>query len=413
MTRDTQKVDAVHYLYGLITFVAIFLIFWLLWYVFMHPNGVLKLYTPMYGFSLVVMLLCSVVLITSVANYYPLSPGPGEGVARLGRGVVLTIVAVALTIFITYGIFWNFLGKLGVAYFSPESIVASGGTGAEPFNARENASTAIIYVGTAFLWVALLWSIGFGRWPWTDTSRGVTAWSRFFAVMFFTVIVYAILFHPHVCHLFYPAQNKAGVAPWWASFAGTGSAFFSLGLILCALSWLLMSEHLWEGYPWKALEKNGEGTFAKGIVTLVVTSILGIISCYIMLKIMNYYWMEPFEGGQYTDAPYFRYIHTGEISGFFVLATFILAVYFHNFPNLKSLWLSAIVRTVIVLIAGYLIWLFYYSAAGTYILGKVPGIAQPDDTPLVWTILFLSVIMIHTDFFDRWPMSPPKRTSEQ
>ncbi len=47
---------------------------------------------------------------------------------------------------------------------------------------------------------------------------------------------------------------------------------------------------------------------------------------------------------------------------------------------------------------------FYYSAAGTRLLGKVPGIAQPEDTPLVWTLLFLAVVLVQRDLFDRWPL---------
>ena len=412
MNQDPQKVHAISYVYGLINFIAIFLVVWLIWYVFMNPNGILKLYTPMYGFALVVNLLCSVVLISKVIDYHPLVSPKGQDAAPVSRGVILTIVAIILMFVVTYGVFWNFLGKLGVAYFSPESIVASGGTGAEPLVARENACTAVVYFSTAFLWVALSWNIGFGQWPWTKTSRGVMSWSRFCTVMLFSVLIYTVLFHPHVCYLFYPAQDKAGVAPWWASFAGTGSAFFSLGLILCVLSWLIVSDLLWEGYPWKFLEKEGEGTFIKGLVTLIVTAILGIISCEIMLKIMNHYWMEPFEGGQYTDAPYFRYLHAGEISGFFVLASFILWTYFGNFPNKGPLWLRAAIRTIIVIVVGLGIRTFYYSAASTVVLGKVPGIAQPDDTSLVWTILFLSVIMIQAEFFDRWPLAAGKQALE-
>ncbi len=408
MTQDTHTGHTIRYMYGLINFAVIFLLTWLLWYVFMHPNGVLKLYTPMYGFALVVTLLGSIVLVSKVADSYPLPAEPPEGGARLIRGVVLTIVVLLLTVLFVYGVFWNFIGKFGIAYFSPDSIVAAGGTGAEPLVARENACTAIIYLVTAFLWVALLWNIGFGHWPWTIVSRPVMAWSRFFAIMFFTVLVYVVLFHPHVCQLFYPAQDKAGVAPWWSSFAGTGSAYFSLGLLLCALSWLIMSDLLWEGYPWQWFRNNSEGTFWSGLAALIVTAGLGIISCVIMLKIMNHYWMEPFVGGQYTDAPYFRYLHAGEISGFFILAAFILAVYFWNFPNMGPLWLRAVIRTGIVLVAGYLIRVFYYSSIGTYVLGKVPGIAQPDDTPLVWTILFVSIIMIHAEFFNRWPLPTRK-----
>jgi len=399
------------YLFGLINFAAVFVIVWALWYYFMHPNGVMKLYTPMYGFSLVVVFLSAIVFLSKVWGFYPFPEQTPEGSSRVGRGIILTLVAVALMLIVYYGVLRGFIGTYGVAYFSPHSIVASGGTGAEPLNARENSSTAIIYFAAAFLWWALGWNVGFGAWPWTADSRGVRAWSRTFAVLFLSIVTFVVLFHPHACYLFYPPQNKAGVEPWWSAFAGTASAYFSLGLVLCSVAWMIVSDLLWEGYPWRLLEREGKPTFLKGLVTLLGTLILGGITFLVMLKAMNLYWMEPFEGGQYTDAPYFRYLHTGELSGFLILATFMLALHFNNVPNLKSLFLRALVRTLIAIAGGLLIYWFYYSPAASFLLGKVPGIAQPDDTPLVWTMLYLSVIMAQADFFDNWPL--PRRTSAQ
>lgn len=397
------------YVLGLINLAVVFLIVWFLWYLFMHPNGAMKLYTPMYGFSLVVVFLCSIVMLGKVWDFESLGESPREDSSRVSTGVLFTVAAFVLMLILVYAIFRGFIGQFGVAYFSPQSIVASGGTGAEPFNARENASTALIYFATAFLWWALAWNLGFGRWPWTSDKPSVRSWSRMFAVVFFTIITYVVLFHPHVCYLFYPPQNKAGVEPWWSSFAGTGSAYFSLGLILCSVAWMIVSDLLWEGYPWKLLERNGEGTFVKGAVTIIGTLILGGITFVVLLKIMNVYWMEPFEGGQYTDAPYFRYLHTGEIGAFVILATFMLTVYFNNFPNRGSLAVRAFVRTLLAMAGGLAIYWFYYSPATTYLLGKVPGIAQPDDTPLVWTLLYLCVIMIQADLFQNWPL--PRRTN--
>ena len=230
------------------------------------------------------------------------------------------------------------------------------------------------------------------------------AWSRLFTVLLFTILFYVLLFHPHVCYLFYPPQNKAGVEPWWSSFAGTASAFFSLGLVLCSVAWIVISDLLWEGYPWKLLDKNGQGSLVKGVVTTVGTFLLGLVTFLILLKIMNFFWMEPFEGGQYTDAPYFRYLHTAEFGGFMMLAAFILRFYFNNFPNLDNVWLRNLARVAIVFVGGMLIRTFYYSSASTLILGKVPGIAQPDDTPLVWTNLFICLILIQAEFFGNWPL---------
>ena len=404
MNESIDSEKNFNYLFGLINLAVVFCIVWLLWYVFLHPNTVMKLYTPMYGFSLIVALLTVIVLINNVAGYYPFAESASEGMGLFARGIILTVVSILLMLVLVYGFFWGFIGKFGIAYFSPQSIIASGGIGAEIFVARENASTAIVYFCTAFLWLAIFWRVGFNRWPWQNADRGVLAWSRLFTILFFVSIAYAVMFHPHVCSLFYPAQSKAGVEPWWAEFAGTGSAFFSLGLVLCTLFWIIASDLLWEGYPWKLMEKDGEGTFLKGVVAFFVTLALGMILLFILFKVMNYFWDEAFMGGQYTDGPDFRYIHAGEISGFFILAAFILKNYFNNFPKFGGIWSRAIIRTAITVIGGMLIYLFYFSPAATFFLGKVYGFAQPGDTPLVWTILFLCVIMVQCDFFEGWPL---------
>ena len=408
MKTNRLSTDRFNYLMGLANMGAVFCIVWLLWYIFMHPNGVLKLYTPMYGFSLVVVFLSTIILIKDIFEFYPFPENLKKDLNVFSSGALLTIAALLITLFIVYIIFWKFIGRFGITYFSPYSIIAAGGQGAEIFNARETASRAIIYFFAAFLWVSITWKAGFDNWPWHTCNRGVLAWSRLFAVLFFVTIAYALFFHPHVCYLFYPAQINAGVESWWIPFTDTGSAFFSLGLLLCALFWVIASDLLWEGYPWKSLAKNESSSLLKGLATFIVTAVLGIIILIIMLKIMTYFWYEPFMGGQYTDGPDFRFLHAGEVSGFLILSSYILKYYFNNFPNTKFLLINAVVRTAIVISGGILFHLFYYSKATELILGKVPGIAQPDDTSLVWTLLFLSMILVHIDFFKGWPLKNRK-----
>ena len=402
MTEESSDLKF-NYFFGLINLVAVFVIVWFLWYIFMNPDTVMKLYTPMYGFALMAVFVSGIILMANVVDCSTLYERIVKSDNPILKGIILTIIAFLLMLVLNYLVFWGFLGKLGIAYFSPGSIVASGGTGAEPWAARENASTAVLYYFTAFLWIALYWVLGPGRWPWQSNSYGVRVWSKVFTMVFFVNIIYVILFHPHVCYLFYPAQDKAGVAAWW-EFSGTTSAFFGLGLVLCSLFWILSSDLLWERYPWKMMEKDGEGTFLKSVVTFFATLALGIITVYILTRIMNIFWEEAFTGGQYTDGPDFRYLHCGEICGFFILAVFILKHYFNNFPNLSNIWLRSIIRTVIAVVGGVLIYLFYYSPATTFFLAKVPGVAQPDDKPLVWTLLFLSIILIQSEFFNGWPL---------
>ena len=283
---------------GLANLIVAFVIVNALWYVFLHPNGVLALYTPMYGFSLVVALLASIIMMTKVAAFYPLED---FSMGRVQLGLVRTVLALAIAAFLIYGVFWGFIGRLGITYFSPYSIVAAGGVGSERFNARENASTAIVYLLASFVWVALVWSAGFGQWPWADVKAGPAALARLATTGLLSTIAYVVLFHPHVSYLFYPAQTMAGVEPWWSGWAMTSSAYYNLGLILCMLLWVIVSDVLWEGYPWRIVDRVGHGSLAQGVFTTIGTFVLGLVTFWILLKGMNIFWFEAFEGGQYTD----------------------------------------------------------------------------------------------------------------
>ena len=393
-----------NYGFGLINFVVVFVIVWFLWYVFMNQDAVMKLYTPMYGFSLVVVFLSSIILMTKVADYPAVFDRHAKNQHPAVKGIILTVIAFFVMIILYYVVFRGLLGGFGIAYFSPESIVAGGGIGAEPYVARENSSTAIVYYFAAFLWMALFWDLGFGRWPWQNDSHAVQVASKVFAIIFFVNLFYVLLFHPHVCYLFYPAQTKAGVAPWWEALAGTGSAFFSLGLILCTLVWVVFSEILWEGRPWHVFADNGQGSFARGFIVFIGTVTLGIILLWLLLQVFILVWYEPFVGGQYTDGTDWRFIHAGEVAGFFILAAFIWKNYFNNFPNLKNVWIRCVLRSLFAVAVGMLAYWFYYSPLATFFLAKVQGFAQPGDTPLVWTLLFLSIVLVHSEFFEGWPM---------
>jgi hypothetical protein len=385
-------------LLGALNLAASFGITCALWLLLLHPNGVLKLYTPMYGFSLVTVLVAVLVAMQGVDERWPLR---GARLAAPLRGAIGTAFAVALTAFVVHGFFWGFLGRFGVTYFSPRAIIAAGGVGSEFFNARENASTAIVYFAAAFLWVSLVLSLGFGSWPWQSSTPGVRAFSRLSVATLLAVVAYAVLFHPHVTQLFYPAQTMAGVPPWWAELAHTGSAYFNLGWVMSTVSVLVVAEVIWGGWPWRLL--GAEGGAMRGFAAIAGSLTMGVGLFAASLKVMNAFWGEPFQGGQYTDAPYFRHLHAAEVSGFLVLSAFALDTFFGSARTAAG----RLVRTLVALGGAAGLYLFYYSSAATRLLGKVPGIAQPEDTPLVWTLLFLAVVLVQRDLFGGWPLRRP------
>jgi hypothetical protein len=145
-------------------------------------------------------------MIVFVIGYYP---------ARINMmnpvfgGVILLLVSVFLAAIIYFVIFRNVIGRFAVAYFSPDSIIASGGVGAEPLNALAQSSRAIFYFHLAFLWIAFFWKLSAGDWPWYNCTHRVVASSRVITILFVAIILYAVLFHPTVCYLFYPPPEQS------------------------------------------------------------------------------------------------------------------------------------------------------------------------------------------------------------
>jgi hypothetical protein len=379
---------------GALNAVAILALSSALWFVFLHPNGVLKLYTPMYGFSLVAVLAAVIVSMGRIADGWPLHRTRWP---RPARGLALTAGAIALTALVVYAFFWGFLGRYGVTYFSPPAIVAAGGVGAEFFNARENASTAIVYFTTAFLWFAVVVPVGFGAWPWERLETGARAFSRLLLVALLAVVAYAVLFHPHVTQLFHPAQTFAGVPPWWAGLAQTGSAYFNLGWVLTSVALLVCADLLWGDVLWRRFGSEGP---ARGLAAFAGSLVLGLLLFAAGLWAMTAVWGEPFQGGQYTDAPYFRHLHVAEVAGFAMLTAYALDTFFGKARTggQRLLW------TVLTLAGAAALHVAYYSPLATRVLGKVPGMAQPEDTPLVWTLLVLALVLVQRDFFAGWPL---------
>lgn len=127
---------------------------------------------------------------------------------------------------------------------------------------------------------------------------------------------------------------------------------------------------------------------------------------YAMKAGMERYWGAPFVGGQYLDAPYFRFLHAAEMAGFLILATFVVSIYLGNLLSGSSAVVRILSRTLTALVLATLLMWFYY-AAGPLFLGTVPGIAQAEDTPLCWSFFMISFVLIHRHFFNAAPLRRP------
>ncbi len=394
-----QTEERFNYLLGIIFFAIFVLINFGLWRFFFAPtHGVMKLFTPMYGLSLVAVFLGCILCLTDIFKL-------GNDLGKPLRGLALTVGSLAIFYVAYYGFFWSFLGKFGVAYFSPHSLIAAGGTGAEIWNARENASMAVTYLAVAFIFVAIIWNSGLDNFPWEKTTPTVAGWSRFFAVTFFATIIYAVLYHPHVTALFVPKQTYAGVEPWWENVAMTSSSFYHLGWMMMSVAVLTLITETFGGWPLASLPSSGGKTFLRLLATLALSIGLGFIFFYLLEGVMTKFWDEPFLGGNYTDDPRFRHLHVAEIAVFAIASIYLWQTYFGNWPTRLPILAGHAVRFAIVLLLTGGFWLFYYNQSiGPKFVDRVPGIGNIDDTALCWSIMTVVILLVHRKFFDGWPM---------
>lgn len=386
------------YVRGAIFFALFIAVNFALWRLFFAPSkGVFKLFTPMYGLSLAaVFYYCTVVM----ADMFGFSPNDKNRDFR----IMPLIYAAAAYVIIYYVFFWAFLGRYGVTYFSPYAIIDTGGTGAEIWNARENSSLAILYVATAFIFVTAVWNAGMGSFPWENSGRITRGFSKLFAVSTFSVIIYAVLFHPNITALFVPKQVYAGVNPWWEETAMTSSSFYHLGWIFFGVFALMLVENCFDGRPLTYFRKEGRTGLLSGVAALALAVVAGFVLMNISEMVMTYFWDEPFTGGNYTDDPRFRHLHATEVAAFMMLGLMIVKVYFNNIKEFASRSTTYLTRFAAVLFAGLVIYLFYYSSLGPVFVDRVPGVGNVDDTSLCWTIMSIAIIYVHDRYLSAYPL---------
>ena len=186
----------------------------------------------------------------------------------------------------------------------------------------------------------------------------------------------------------------------------TASSFYHLGWMFSGMFFIMLLIDCMDEVPFKMFRNEEKsGSWVGAIVALAISVVGGFIFLYVAEKIMNYYWYEPFTGGNYTDDPRFRHLHVAEIGAFFMLAILIVKVFFNNVIQSANKWLNAVVRLVVVSASGMLIYWFYYSETlGPKFVDRVPGIGSVDDTSLCWTIMSMALIMAYDKFFNAYPL---------
>lgn len=370
--------------------------FYVLWYVFMHTQGILRWYTPLYGFMYISVVLLATIWQAYVLNYWPLKTSWLESCHPVTKGAVLVFINVVLVGVLIWGIFYNVFGKLSLPYLSWPALEE---IGVYSYVAREYSSQAILMVATVASFISPILIICFEGYPWQSLSAGTRSFSQGVTALFLTTWVFLLCLHPHFHVLFYPWQKYVAAFPWWFEFARTLSGNFILGIIICMIVSLWLFETIWERYPYRLIKSQP----LRGWVGLFCVFLVGALLMGIGLLLQDIAWGKSIPGAARTMAPDWRFVHSGEIAAMILIVATILDTYFDKWPRNYSTEVNIAIRTGITFI-GTAFFHYLYYAYSPLVLGTQAGYSHPSQFPMAPFILLIIVMLFHNWFFDLWPL---------
>lgn len=390
---------------GIVNFAIIIVVFFALWRIIMDPTGVMRLYTPMYGFSYFQVLMIMILLTALIMNFSPVKTKFLKDKHPVVKGISL-IVLNLVGIFIAVNvIFYGFMGNVGIPYFSPDKLTE---LGMSSFLAREYASAAIIYVCALAGLIIPIWFFYFKNWPANEIKNGKGAVTSVIVILFLTLLGFFVLLQPHFGILFYPWQKYVAAFPWWEKIAGTLSGNFNLGWIMCWTVAVWTIETLWEGYPFKLIKKQPYRT----IVSVVGSFVIGMILFKTFVLMENVVWGTAVRGAKLMLAPDWRYLHAGESAMFLLVMVIAWNTYFKNLPNKFEFEINLLVRTGIVTVLSIIFYVLFYKF-NHLVLGTQAGYAHPSQFPLAPMVVIICLMLIHDFYFDRWPGEKVEKVLEE
>lgn len=369
-----------------------------LWWIFFSNGGIFKLYTPLFGFSLVIWMLLIIMWQTEFFDYWPFSNRFIAESHPLLKGGVLTGTTLLLYLILIIGILFFIIGQYGVTYFNWHSLTKYGKLGQDVMSTRETTSWSFICLSVPFLWLTTVSIVGVGKGLWPTDPQPGHGLANWLLMAMLSIPLFLIFFHPHIGSMFYPAQVYTAVPPWWEKIAQTNSAEYGLGILFCTVIVIFITIQLWEGRPWNLVEKQPW----RLLFILFGGLVLGFIFFKIQLYIMDYCWDEAYLGGQ-NDANFgWRYSHTVTMGNFILVPAIVLKTYFGQGFSKMRLWIKGLLTTGIAIVAGLIFAWCYYAWAPT-LLGVCSGVSHPSENPSAFLVLIIVLLNIHDYFMDGWP----------
>jgi len=380
---------------GILDTLLAFAVFMGLWWVFMDPRGVLRWYTPQYGYMYIRWLLIVAIWQAYIFNFWPFKLTWMEKTHPLKKGLILIAINFVVTGLLVWVFYYNIFGKLAIPYFSWPELKK---TGLSDFFSREYSSLAILMMAAIASWLSPIWPAAFENYPWHNLKQPAKGFTVFAVTFLLTTYAYLIFMHPHYRVLFYPWQEYTAAFPWWYESFRTLSGNFNVGWIMCATVSVWLLETIMERYPFRLVKSQPW----RGLTGFAFILLLAWILFFTFTFMQDVVWGPSVEGAKRLMAPDWRYLHNGELAVILLTVALALYFYFDNWPRQFSTEVNLLIRVAITIIGAWGIhWLYYkYSPQ---LLGTQAGYSHPQQFPMAPVILFINVMLYHNWFMDSWP----------
>ena len=392
---------------ALINTIVILAFFYLTWWIFQDPRGLMRMYTPYVGYMVCRWLLILFIWVAYIFDFWPFKRSWLKKAHPLVKGSILTLVSVAAMILLIKGFFVEILGNFGIAYFDPSRLEAMGIT---DFYSIEYAAEAIMMFAAIASWLSPSWVVACENAPWQKLPQPARGLTIVLVTFFFSMIVYFLTMHSHMAILFYPWQKFTAICPpYWEEFANTVSGNFHIAWIMCCTVVVWLYETIWERYPFNLIKNDNLRRTA---------SFFGIIGiafalCFFLYYAQDIVWGETIRGTRRLMAPDWRWLHVGEMAIFWLVPTLYLSFYCNNWPTKFSRPVNVCLRTLLTAAGAVLVYVIYYKTSHLF-LGTQKGFSHPQQFPMIPMIWLINIFLINYWFMDGWPgwKAVPKTAEE-
>ncbi len=380
-----------------VSFLFVAAIFYVTWWIFMDPRGVLRLYTPQVGYMYTRWILIIAIWMVYLFHYWPFKRSWLERTHPIIKGIVLTLVMTGILLILIRGFFFGFLGNFAITYFSPSRMVAE--LGITEFFAMEYASLACLMFAALASWLSPAWPVAFENRPWDKLKQPALGITVLVVTFFIATMIYLATMHSHMGIIYFPWQYFAAVTPpWWMNIAGTVSGNFHIAWIMCCTVVVWLVETIWERWPFSEIKRTG----LRGLVTFFGIIVIAFAFAFGIYFAQELAFGPAILGDRYMADPGWRWLHVGETMVFFLLPAMFITFYCGNWPKKFSKPVNWTIRTVVTFILGIAVYVFYYKTGHLY-LGVQQEMAHAMQYPMVPTIWFINMMLIHHWFMDNWP----------